>query len=99
MVRLTKQVCIPGTKKHVLRLIGVGNCGLAFVLGFQDYRNANAIDKLPGTADFDLGGYENRNADFAIDFDVFKSRVGFGLINVIFVHAIIRVRFCGVTNI
>jgi myo-inositol-1-phosphate synthase len=57
-------------------IIGVGNCASSFVQGVQYYRDANALEDVPGLMHVELGGYHVRDIEFSAAFDIDADKVG-----------------------
>jgi myo-inositol-1-phosphate synthase len=65
-------------------IIGVGNCASSFVQGVQYYRDADAVDQVPGLMHVDLGGYHISDIEFSAAFDIDADKVGKDLSQAIF---------------
>ena len=65
-------------------IIGVGNCASSFVQGAQYYRDAPALEQVPGLMHVDLGGYHVRDIEFTAAFDIDADKVGKDLSQAIF---------------
>jgi myo-inositol-1-phosphate synthase len=65
-------------------IIGVGNCASSFVQGVQYYRDADAVEAVPGLMHVDLGGYHVSDIEFSAAFDIDADKVGKDLSEAIF---------------
>jgi myo-inositol-1-phosphate synthase len=59
-----------------LAIAGVGNCASSLVQGLEYYRNASAVEQVPGLMHVRLGGYHIGDVEVVAAFDVDKDKVG-----------------------
>lgn len=65
-----------GNKKIRLALIGVGNCSASLVEGIQFYANEDIAKEYGGLMHYNVGGYEPRDIEVVVAFDVDSKKVG-----------------------
>ncbi|MEA5004176.1 MAG: myo-inositol-1-phosphate synthase [Christensenella sp.] len=65
-----------GSKKIRLALVGVGNCAASLVEGLYLYTDKNVADEVGGLMHYNLGGYEPKDVQVVVGFDVDSKKVG-----------------------
>jgi myo-inositol-1-phosphate synthase len=63
-------------KKINVAIIGVGNCASSLVQGVNFYRDAKALQEIPGLMHPVLGGYKISDINFVAAFDIDANKVG-----------------------
>lgn len=65
-----------GNKKIRLALVGVGNCASSLVEGIEFYKNAEIAEEVGGLMHYNIGGYEPKDIQVVVGFDVDSKKVG-----------------------
>ena len=63
-------------KKINVAIVGVGNCASSLVQGVNFYRDAKALQEIPGLMHPVLGGYKISDINFVAAFDIDANKVG-----------------------
>ena len=65
-----------GDKKIRLALVGVGNCASSLVEGIEFYKNAEIAEEAGGLMHYEIGGYEPKDIEVVVGFDIDSKKVG-----------------------
>ncbi len=65
-----------GDKKIRLGLVGVGNCAQSLVEGLYYYTDEKVAEETGGLMHYNLGGYEPKDIEVVVGFDVDAKKVG-----------------------
>lgn len=81
-------------KQIRLALVGVGNCASSLVEGLSFYKDANVAEEVGGLMHYNLGGYEPRDIQVVVGFDIDAKKVGKDVSEAIFVSPNCAYRIC-----
>ncbi len=65
-----------GNKKIRLALVGVGNCAASLVQGIYFYKDNSVAQEQGGLMHYSLGGYEPKDIEVVLGFDVDSKKIG-----------------------
>jgi len=85
-----------GEKKIRLAIMGVGNCASSLVEGLVFYKNAEIAEEVGGLMHYNLGGYEPKDIQVVVGFDVDSKKVGKDISQAIFEAPNCAYRICEV---
>ncbi len=84
------------SKSVNVAIIGVGNCASSLVQGVEFYKDANAVDFIPGLMHTVLGGYHVKDINFTAAIDIDARKVGLDLADAIFTEPNNTIKFSDV---